>query len=338
MVIIMKKVLSILLALALAVTCFAGCAAKPNEDNNSSDALQAGHINMYVLSGPTGIGAATLMNNAKEGKTANTYTFTVAQNNTDIVAAVSNGSADIAAVATNQASVLYNKTNGNVTVLAVNTASVLYMLTNGEDIATIADLKGKTVYTPGQGANPEYILRYVLKGNNLDPDKDVTIQFVADGNELPTVWAKDPNAVIMAPQPVATVLPTKYENAKTVFNMGEEWSKISKTSSLLMGCVIVNNKFLSENPDAVELFLKEYEVSVNYAKTQPKEAAAFCEEHKILPVKAAVIEKAIPNCGLTFITGAEMKTQLSGYLNIMFEANPASVGGKLPADGFYYTK
>ena len=331
----MKKILSIVLALALMVTCFAGCAAESAKDDAP---LQAGHINMYVLSGPTGIGAASLIKAAKEGKTANTYTFTVAENNNDIVAAVSNGSADIAAVATNQASVLYNKTGGNVTVLAVNTASVLYMLTNGEEIAAVSDLKGKTIYTPGQGANPEYILRYVLKGNNLDPDKDVTIQFVSDGNELPTVWAKDPNAVIMAPQPVATVLPTKYENAKTVFNMGEEWSKISQSSSLLMGCVIVNNKFLSENPDAVKLFLSEYEASINSAKSNPQEAATICEENKILPLKAAVIAKAIPNCGLTFITGAEMKNQLSGYLNIMFEANPASVGSKLPEESFYYIK
>lgn len=334
----MKKLLTIILTLALFVTCLAGCGQKPVDDNNSSGSLKAGHIDMYVLSGPTGIGAANLISAAKDGKTTNTYTFTVAQNNTDIVAAVSNGSADIAAVATNQASALYNRTNGNVTVLAVNTASVLYMLTNGEDISTISDLKGKTIYTPGQGANPEYILRYVLKGNGIDPDKDVKIQFVSDGNELPTVWAKDPDAVIMAPQPVATVLPTKYENAKTVFNMGEEWSKISDTNALLMGCVIVNNTFLAENPDAVKIFLSEYEASINSAKTDPQTTAAICEENKILPVKAAVIAKAIPNCGLTFITGQEMKTKLSGYLNIMFEANPASVGGKLPADGFYYVK
>lgn len=327
----MKKIICIILTLALFVTCFAGCSAAPEETEP-----KAGHIDMYVLSGPTGIGAANLIASSKAGTTANTYTFTVVDNNTEIVAAISNGNADIAAVATNQASVLYNKTKGNVTVLAVNTASVLYMLTNGEDIATIADLKGKTIYTPGQGANPEYILRYVLNGNGIDPDKDVTIQFVSDGNELPTVWAKDPNAVIMAPQPVATVLPTKYENAKTVFNMGDEWAKLSDTSSLLMGCVIVNNTFLAENPDAVKIFLEEYEASINAAKNDATATATICEENKILPVKAAVIAKAIPNCGLTFITGTEMKTKLSGYLNVMYEEDTLSIGGKLPADGFYY--
>ena len=327
----MKRIISIVLTLVLTLACLAGCTPVKIDQP-----LKGANVNMYVLSGPTGIGAANLIALAKDGKTANTYTFTVAQNNNDIVAAVSNGSADIAAVATNQASVLYNKTKGNVTVIAVNTSSVLYMLANGQEIKSVADLKGKTIYTPGQGANPEYILRYVLKGNNIDPDKDVKIEFVSDGNELPTVWAKDKDAVIMAPQPVATVLPTKYENAKVVLNMGEEWSKISDTDALLMGCVIVNNKFLSENPNAVKLFLTEYEASIKAGLADPAATAVICEENKILPVKAPIIQKAIPNCGLTFITGEEMKTKLSGYLKIMFEANPQSVGGALPEEGFYY--
>lgn len=324
----MKKLLAILLTLLL-VFGVTACSSQP-------ESPKSGNVNMYVLSGPTGIGAANLIADAKENKTVNTYNINVVDNNNEIVAAVSNGSADIAAVATNQASVLYNKTGGKITVLAVNTSSVLYMLSNGQEIASIADLKGKTIYSPGQGANPEYILKYVLRGNGIDPEKDVTINFVADGSELPTVWAKDANAIILAPQPVATVLPTKYENAKVLFNMGEEWAKLSNDSSLLMGCVIVNNDFLSKNPEVVETFLTEYEASVNAALSDAAKTATICEENKILPLKAPVIQKAIPNCGLIFIKGEEMKTQLSGYLKVMFDANPQSVGGKLPEDGFYY--
>ncbi len=324
----MKKILAIILSVLLVL----GLTACSSQET----ATEKGHVNMYVLSGPTGIGAANLMANAAAGKTTNTYTVNVVDNNNEIVAAVSNGSADIAAVATNQASALYNKTGGKVTVLAVNTSSVLYMLTNGQEIASISDLRGKTIYSPGQGANPEYILKYVLRGNGINPDTDVTINFVADGSELPAVWAKDSNAVILAPQPVATVLPTKYENAKVVFNMGEEWAKLSSDSSLLMGCVIVNNEFLKKNPETVKTFLIEYEASVNAALSDTASTAKICEENAILPLKAPVIQKAIPNCGLVFIKGEEMKTKLSGYLKVMFDANPQSIGGKLPEDGFYY--
>ena len=150
-----------------------------------------------------------------------------------------------------------------------------------------------------------------------------------------TVWSKDSNAVIMAPQPVATSLTIANQNAKTVFNMTEEWDKVSTDSSLYMGCVIVRNDFLENNKAVVETFLKEYEESVNAALNDVEGTAALCEKRGIIP-KAAVAKKAIPFCGITFIKGEEMKKGLSGYLKVMFDANPKSIGEKLPEDSFYY--
>ena len=210
------------------------------------------------------------------------------------------------------------------------------MLSNGQEAAAVADLKGKTIYAPGQGANPEYILRYVLTGNGLDPDKDVTLRFVGEGSELLTVWQSDPEAIIMAPQPVATSILMQNENAKTLFDMTEEWDKIAGgDSTLMMGCVIVRNEFLQANPGAVELFLQEYAASIEKAQSDVEGTAALCQQYGLIP-KAALAQKAIPSCGLTFVTGAEMKTGLSGYLQVMFDANPKSVGGALPGDNFYY--
>ena len=221
-------------------------------------------------------------------------------------------------------------------MLAVNTLGVLSLLSNGQEVNAVSDLKGKTIYAPGQGANPEYILRYVLSGNGLDPDKDVTLRFVGEGSELLTVWQSDPEAVILAPQPVATSILMQNENAKTLFDMTEEWDKIAGgDSTLMMGCVIVRNEFLQANPGAVELFLQEYAASIEKAQSDVEGTAALCQQYGLIP-KAALAQKAIPSCGLTFVTGAEMKTGLSGYLQVMFDANPKSVGGALPGDGFYY--
>lgn len=325
----MKKLLSLLLVL-LIVLGVTGCAANTKEPATAE-------MNVYVLSGPTGIGAVNLRAKSEEGKTLNKYNFKMVAANDEIVAAVSKGEADIAAVATNLAATLYNKTNGGVTVLAVNTTSVLSVLTNGVEINSKEDLKGKTIYSPGQNANPEYILRYVLTKNGIDPDKDVTIKFVADGSELPAIWAKEENkdAVIMAPQPVATNILMKYENAKKVFDMGEEWAKVSSDSSLYMGCVIIRNDYLKENEGAVKTFLKEYEESINMAKTDAAATGTLCEKYGII-AKAALATKAIPASGLTYIAGDEMKKGLSGYLKVMFDANSKSVGGKLPEDSFYY--
>lgn len=337
----MKKVraiVSLLLALtlALSLTACGGQTNSESEQPETQEELTAAEINLYVLSGPTGIGAMNLWAASDAGETKNTYHITMPGANDEVVAALSKGDADIAAVATNLAATLYNKTEGGVTVLAVNTLGVLSLLSNGQEVNAVSDLKGKTIYAPGQGANPEYILRYVLTGNGLDPDKDVTLQFVGEGSELLTVWQSDPEAIILAPQPVATSILMQNENAKTLFDMTEEWDKIAGgDSTLMMGCVIVRNEFLQANPGAVELFVQEYAASIEKAQSDVEGTAALCEQYGLIP-KAALAQKAIPSCGLTFVAGAEMKTGLSGYLQVMFDANPKSVGGALPGDNFYY--
>ena len=331
-----KSIISLLLALTMALSLTACGTQADTEPQQPDDTPAPAEVNLYVLSGPTGIGAMNLWAAADAGETQNTYHITMPGANDEVVAAISNGDADIAAVATNLAATLYNKTSGGVTVLAVNTLGVLSLLGNGQEVATIADLAGKTIYAPGQGANPEYILRYVLTGNGLDPDKDVTIQFVGEGSELLTVWQTDPEAIIMAPQPVATSILMQNENAATIFNMTDEWDKVSGgDSTLMMGCVIVRNEFLQENPGAVALFLQEYAASIEKAQSDVEGTAALCEQYGLIP-KAALAKAAIPSCGLTFVTGAEMKSALSGYLQVMFDADLKSVGGAMPGDDFYY--
>ncbi len=331
-----RSLVSLLLALTLVLSLTACGTQADTEPQQPDDTPAPAEVNLYVLSGPTGIGAMNLWAAADAGETQNTYYITMPGANDEVVAAISNGDADIAAVATNLAATLYNKTSGGVTVLAVNTLGVLSLLGSGQEIASIADLAGKTIYAPGQGANPEYILRYVLNGNGLDPDKDVTIRFVGEGSELLTVWQTDPEAVIMAPQPVATSILMQNENARTLFNMTDEWDRVSGgDSTLMMGCVIVRNEFLQENPGAVALFLQEYAASIEKAQSDVEGTAALCEQYGLIP-KAALAQKAIPSCGLTFVTGAEMKSALSGYLQVMFDADPKSVGGAMPGDDFYY--
>ena len=329
-----KSIVSLLLALTLALGLTACGAPANTEPEQPDDTPAPAEVNLYVLSGPTGIGAMNLWAAADAGETENTYHVTMSGANDEVVAAISKGEADIAAVATNMAATLYNKTEGGVTVLAVNTLGVLSLLGSGQNAASIADLAGKTIYAPGQGANPEYILRYVLTGNGLDPDKDVTIRFVGEGSELLTVWQTDPDAIILAPQPVATSILMQNEDAATLFDMTEEWNKISG-NRLMMGCVIVRNAFLQEHPGAVELFLREYAASVEAAQADVEGTAALCEQYGLIP-KAALAQKAIPSCGLTFVTGAEMKADLSAYLQVMYDADPKSVGGALPGDDFYY--
>ena len=347
----MKKTISFILALAmlLALTaCGAGAKteAQPSVQTETAEPeavpaepapeVEKTDVNVFVLTGPTGIGAVNMWDKAEQGEGLENYHFTAVAAPTEIVAKISGGEADIAAVSTNLASTLYHKTNGGVVILAVNTLGVLNVLDNtGAEIGSMADLKGRHIVTTGQGANPEYIINYLLRESGLDPEKDVSIEFKADGSELVTVWATDPEAAIIAPQPVATAIKGKYEGSALALSLTDEWEKVSPDSELMMGCMIVRRAFLDEHPEAVATFLANYEASVSAANADPETTGALCEQYGIV-AQAKMAQAAIPNCNLCYIPGEALRSGLTGYLQVLLDADPTSVGGALPDDDFWY--
>ena len=326
----MKKLLALLMVSLMLMGVLAGCGEETSEEYQSVD------IKVTAIAGPTGVGLVDLMQKQADGKAANNYTFNVVSAPDQAVSAVVNGSADIAAVPTNLASTLYKKTEGKVQVLAVNTLGVLHILSNGVEIASVADLKGQTIYTQGQGANPEYILKYVLEKNGLDPEKDVKIEFVADNDALAAAMLNGTAKVAMVPEPKASAVMMQNKEIQRVLNMTDEWNKVcDENTALLMGCVIARKDFVEKNPEAVKKFLEEYNASIQAVQGDVEKAATLCETYGIIP-KAALAKMAIPNCGLTYLDGAEMKTLLSGYLHVLFNYNPAAIGGQEPGADFYY--
>lgn len=330
----MKRITGILLALITAVTVF-GCSKSPAK-SGSSEKAETTDINVYVLNGPTGIGAVNMWADAENGNGKQNYHFYSETAPDAIVSKISTGEADIAAIATNLAAKLYKKTGGGIRMLAVNTLGVLSVLDNGgAEMTSLSELKGRKIVTTGQGANPEYVIRYLLKANGVDPDSDVAIEFVADGSELPAVWAKPENAdaVIIAPQPVATAITLKYDTAKTLFDLSDEWNKAGTDSRLMMGCLVVRTAFLEEHPQAVEDFMEDYSASVRKAVEDRTGTGEKCEKYGIA-ANAKIAEKAIDGCNLCVVTGAYMRKNIEGYYNMLFEADPGSVGA-VPDGEFY---
>ena len=323
----MKKALSIILAVIFAVSAviMTSCTkteAKPEQ------------IRVYTLMGPTGMGMAKLISDNKESKTKQTYTFNIASAPDQISAEVIKGDFEIAAVPVNLASVLYNKTEGKIAVAGVNTLGVLYVLENGNTINSVADLKGKKIYATGQGANPEYTLRYILTKNGIDPDNDVTIEYLAEHAELATQMASGDVVLGMLPEPNVTSVLLNNKDVHIALDLTAEWRKVADTE-LVQGCIIVNKDSAEKYPQALKTFLEEYKASVDYVNNNVDDAAAMIEAAGIVP-KAAVAKKALPNCNIVLVEGAEMKASVSAMLNVLFEAAPKSVGGKLPDDAFYY--
>lgn len=333
----MKKTLLILLAISLLL--FAGCTAeKPaetpiDENVNVEENVElkvADVTRVMALKGPTGMGMAKMVNDADEK-----YTFSLTSTPTDVTAAVISNNVDIAAVPTNLASVLYNKTEGEVQVLALNTLGVLYILNTDSTIATLEDLKGKTIGATGQASTPEYILNYVLKMNGIDPVNDLTIEWYTDHAELATRMATGEVTIGMLPEPNVSTVMMKNPDCKAVINMTDEWNKIAPESALVQGCIVVRKAFAEQYPDSVKSFLEEYAESVDFANND--ETAPDVITQVGIVGSAEIAKRAIPNCNIVYVDYNDgMKEKLSGFLKVLFDANPQGVGGKLPADDFYY--
>ena len=293
-------------------------------------------LNAGFLKGPTGIGAARFMEQNDAGELEIAYKVTLEADASNILPSVISGDLDIAAVPTNAAAVLYNKTEGKVKILAINTLGVLHILENGETVQSVADLKGKTILATGQGANPEYVLNYILRQNGLEPGTDVTVEFLPN-DEIVTRMTTGKADLCMLPVPLATTVLMKGENARDALDLNAEWEKVSADGSILtQGCVVYRADKVSDA--AAASFLRDYEASISYMKDPANldAAAELAVKYEIVGA-VPVAKAALPQCGLTFVSGKDaMKGYLDGYFSVLFQADPTSVGGKLPDDGIYY--
>lgn len=315
----MKRIVAMLLTAIMAVTLFAGCGRK-----------EADPINIGALQGPTGMGMVTLMGDEFHSK----YNITIATAPDAIVGQIVSGELDVAAVPINLASTLYNKTEGNVMLIAVNTLGVLYVLEDGDTVNSMADLAGKKLYATGQGSTPEYMLSYLLEANGLTDS--VTVEYTAEHSELATMMAAGEATLGMLPEPNVTATMVKNDKLRVALDLTEEWKSVAGIEPV-QGCIVVRRDFFEENETAVRVFLKEYNAAVNYTNANQAETAKLMEQYGILP-SAAIAEKAIDKCNIVCYRNAEMRLAAEDMLEVLFNANPKSVGGKLPGDDFYYVE
>lgn len=343
------KVTALVLSIAMSMSLLASCNTENNNTDNTKEptATQAQKTTVRVatLKGPTGIGMVKLMEDNESGKTANKYEFSIAGAPEEVVAKVTSGEVDVAAVPTNLAATLYKKTKGTdkgVQLAAINTLGVLYVLEKGNTINSVEDLRGKTLYYTGQGATPEYILKYILRSNGIDPEKDITLDSSkTEHAELATLAVANEVVLCMLPEPNVTTVLSKNKDFRIALNLTEEYQKAAEKNEasgyLAMGGIIVNKEFANNNKDAFNKFLDEYKASTTFANSNVEEAAQLTKKFEIIP-SADIAKSAIPNCNIIFIEGTEMKDNISEFFKVLFEAEPKSIGGELPDDGFYYKR
>ena len=349
----MKNLLSLILAITL-ILSLAACGATPApaapetsspapavpEEPPSSPALEKEKtettVRVAALKGPTAMGMVKLMEEAEAGETANRYEFTLAGSPDEIVGSIVKGEFDIAAVPTNLAATLYNKTQGKVQLVALNTLGVLYVIEAGDTVQSVADLAGKTVYATGKGSTPEFALGYILDQNGIRDQVEVV--YKTEHAELAALLSQGQAELALLPQPFVTTAMAQNPDLRVALDLTQEWDRAAQgASQLTMGCIIAQKSFLEENAAAAAAFLAEYQTSVEFAASPDNldEAAALVVKQGILP-KEPVAKQALPQCGITFLAGEEMKQIASGFLQVLYDADPQAVGGALPDDGLYF--
>ena len=327
----MKKMISLLLALALALTLCACVTPKtpmPIEDGDKS-AAQPVTVRLGGLKGPTSMGMVKLFDDADNGLGQNAYMYTIAASANELTPQLVQGELDVLAVPANVAAILYNQTEGGVVLLAAGTLGVLYIVEKGgETVTDIASLNGKTIYATGKGATPEYALTYLLSQHGLTLGEDVQVEWKSEPTEIVALMAEQDNAVAMLPQPFVTVAQSQVEGLRVALDMSAEWDALDNGSRLITSVLVARKAFADEHPAALAAFLEDYAASTDYANEHPAEAAVLVEKYGI--VKAAVAEKALPQCNLVCITGVDMKVAVGGYLQTLYDLKTEAVGGAMP--------
>ncbi len=348
----MKKILSLLLAFSLALS-LAACggsassavsstvvseaassAAASEEEEAAAPLSVTEPLRIAGLKGPTTMGLVNLLSMEQAGTAAMDYDLQLYGAADEIVPLLIKGELDMAAIPANLAATLYQKTSGGIQAVAVNTLGVLYVVEQGDTVHSMADLKGRTILSTGKGTTPEYVLRYLLTANGLDPDKDVDIQYYSEATEVTAQMATTQDAIAVLPQPYVTAAGLKDDTLRVALDLTAEWDKVADTQ-LITGVTVVRKAYAEEHPDVVAAFLADYAQSVNAANTDLEGTAALCEEQGVV-AKAAIAKKALPNCNIVCLTGEELKADVSGYLQVLYDADPAAVGGTLPGEDFYW--
>lgn len=323
-----KKLLALLLSVAMMMSvlvCFASAKTSTTK------------VRIAGLKGPTTMGLVNLLSMEEKGTASLDYDLQLYGAADEIVPKLIKGELDMAAIPANLAATLYQKTNGGIQVMAVNTLGVLYVVEKGDTVHSFADLKGRTILSTGKGTTPEYVLRYLLKKNGLDPDKDVKIEYYSEASEVTAqMAATKKDAIAVLPQPYVTAAQMKDSSLRVVLDLTKEWNKVCDTQ-LITGVTVVRKAYAEEHPEVVTAFLNDYKKSVEAANNDLDGTAALCEKVGVV-AKAAIAKKALPKCNIVCRTGSEMKKDVSAYLQVLYDASPAAVGGKLPDNNFYWTK
>lgn len=325
-----KKIVVLALVMLMAFAMLAGCGGGDSDVPETVSEI----VTVAALNGPTGMGMVQLMDMTDK------YAVETYPSPTDVTAKLIKGEVDVAALPSNMASVLYNKTEGQVVAVSPIALGVLHILGNNVDVTEVSQLAGKTIVASGQGGTPEYVLQKVVEAAGLKLYEDVQVEWLANHAEVNAKLLSQEGTIAMIPEPfVSTALAAGKDGVAEVFDMNTLW-KDATGQELPMGVLVARKAFAEEKADDLKVLLNDLQGSVDFVNGSPAEAAQLIVEKGFIG-KAEIAEAAIPNCHIVLYAGdkaSEGAEILKTFNQTLFEMNPQAVGGKLPADDLYYAE
>lgn len=319
------KKITLLFVTAGSLLAVTACTAPKEKDDYE--------IKVATLNGTTGFGIAPMIAKQKEENKDFNAKIDIYADPSLVSAGIINGSIDIAAVPTNLAAVLHKKTEGTIKVLAVNTLGVLYIVENGNTVNSLNDLEGKTVYIPGLGSNPEYVLNIMLKKAGLEGKVTVDGTTYSTPDALTAAVSAGTAPLALLPEPKVTAATMGNSSLRVAINCTEAWKNLTSVD-LVQGCLIARNKFIVDHEALTKDFLKGYKASVDTVNNDP-EAASLIVSAGLAP-KEALVKAALPRCNIVYMTGKEMEDSLTSFWTSLYETAPTSVGGAIPDSTIFY--
>lgn len=332
----MKKVISLALVLGLAFVMMVGCSSEGSQPTDNENQLE--NISVKVAA-PMGAPTLSMIRMFKEEPSFgdNVEVDYEVINSPDLIASrIISGEIDIAVVPTNLAITLYNR-GIDYKLAASSVWGVLYLV-GDEEIGSWEELKGKEIHTMGRGLTPDIVLRYLLTSNGLDPEHDVQLNYMGETTEVASSFIAGKSSIALIPEPALTNVLTRKENTVILFDLQEEWSKLNQgNSSYPQASLIIKNDLIEKHPDFVEAFLIEYEESINWLAGNLQTAGQYSEELETGLSKGAVIN-GFPRTNIAYKSAKDAKGAIEEYLRVLYDYSPEVIGGKLPDEGFYFTK
>ena len=337
----MKKRLMAAAAAALALVMSVPSpvlAGEPSDDISYMGSTDATEVNVGMIMGPPSMGMGWMIHENEEGNTYNDYNFEVGGvDYTALASKLNTGDYDIIHCPSNVGAILYNNKDlkEEVEVIDISNLGLLYILTTDDSIKSMDDLKGRTVYSIGEGGPPEYTFGYLLDQEGLSDD--VNFSFRSTPFEVLNLLQDEENSIALLPQPFVEVAKLLVPDLKVPIDITEEWDnlKLESGAESVTTITIVRKKFLEEHEQAVVEYLNLLKKSVAYCLSHVDEAAEWTDTYETF-LNPEVAADAIPYVNTCAITGQEMKEKLEGFLKIMYDYNPDAVGGSMPDDDFYY--